>query len=111
MAVRPEEQGAAFLPLEALLADGGRAGRAVVAGLRVGGVGPAGRVPAVVFDPVRDRVAVAGWLVAGLAEPSADLADELLPLLGVARGKAAPSGCADDAGEVDGFGVGGGEYP
>src|SRR5262249_60485778 len=91
MAVRPEEQGAAFLPLEALLADGGRAGRAVVAGLRVGGVGPAGRVPAVVFDPVRDRVAAVGWLVAGMAELSADLADELLPVHGVACGEVAPS--------------------
>lgn len=87
-----EEHGAAFLPLQALLADRVRAEGTVVAGLRVGGGGLAGRLPAVVLDPVRDRVAGAGRLVAGVAEPPADLTYELLPLPGVACGQAAPSG-------------------
>src|SRR5215472_9278729 len=103
VAVHAEEQGAAFLPLEALRAGRGQPGGAVVAGLRVGGVRPAGRVPAVVFDPVRDRVAVLGRPIAGVAEPSPDLGDELPSLPRVARGEAAPGGRADDAGEVDGL--------
>jgi hypothetical protein len=49
-------QAAAVLPVEALPTGGREAGRAVGAGLREGGVRPAGRPPAVVFHPVRDRV-------------------------------------------------------
>src|SRR5262245_45333274 len=70
-AVELEPQCAAFVPLQALPAGGGRSVRAVPvsAGLRECGVRPAGRVPAVVFHPVRDRVAGACGLVAGPAEP------------------------------------------
>src|SRR5215813_11697378 len=90
VAVHAEEQGAALLPLEALRAGRGQPGGAVAAGLGVGGGGPAGRVPAVAFDPGRDRVA--GWVVAGLAGPPTDLGDELPSLPRVARGEAAPGG-------------------
>jgi len=91
-AVEGEESGAAFLPLEDLLADGSRPGRAAVTGLRVGAIWLAGRLPAVVFDPVGDRIAVLRGLVAGAAEPPPGLGDELLPLPGVACGEGAPAG-------------------
>ena len=93
-----------------MLAARGRAG-SVSAGLRECGVRPAGRLAAVVFHPVRDRVAGVGGLVAGPAEPLPDRGDELLLLGGVAGGEAAPGGRGDEAGEADGFGVGGGEDP
>jgi len=60
---------------------------------------------------VRDRIPVAGGLVAGPAEPLPDRGGELLLLGGVAGGEAAPGGRGDEAGQGDGFGVGGGEYP
>jgi len=70
-AVELKPHGAAFVPLEALPAGRGRAGPAgsVSAGLRECGVRQAGRPPAVVFHPVRDRVPGVGGLVAGPAEP------------------------------------------
>jgi len=87
-AVELEPQGAAFVPLEALPAGSSRPGRAgsVSAGLRECGVRPAGRPPAVVFHPVRDRVAGAGGLVARPAEPLSDRGGELLLLGGVVGG-------------------------
>jgi hypothetical protein len=60
---------------------------------------------------VRDRVAGAGGLVAGPAEPLPDRGGELLLLGGPAGGQAAPGGRGDEAGQADGFGVGGGEDP
>jgi hypothetical protein len=85
-AVELEPQGAVFVPLEALPAGGGRTGRAgsVSAGLRERGVRPAGRLLAVVFHPVRDRVCGVGGPVAGPAEPLPDRGGELLLLGGVA---------------------------
>ena len=91
-AVELEPQSAAFVPLEALRACGSRPVRAVPvsAGLRERGVRPAGRLPAVVFHPVRDRVPAIGGLVAGPAEPLPDRGGELLLLGRVAGGEAAP---------------------
>ena len=78
--VEPEPRGAAFVPLEA-----SRAG-SVAASLREGSVRHAGRPPAVVCHPVRDRVCDVGGLVSGPAEPLPDRGDELL-LLGGAAGR------------------------
>jgi hypothetical protein len=50
-------------------------------------------------------------LVAGPAELLPDPADEVLLPGGVAGGEAAPGGRGEQAGEGDGFGVGGGEDP
>jgi hypothetical protein len=109
--VKLEPQGAALVPLLALLARGGPVGRAVSvsAGLRECHMGPAGRPPAVVSHPMRDRVAGAGGLVAGPTDLLPDLGGELLLQRGVAGGEDAPCGPGDEGGEVDGFGVGGGE--
>jgi hypothetical protein len=115
-AVELEPQVLRFVPLEALPAGRGRAGRAgragsVAAGLREGGVRQAGRLPAVVFHPVRDRVAGVLRPVTGPAEPLPDLGGELLLLGEAAGGEAAPGGRGDETGQGDGFGVGGGEDP
>jgi hypothetical protein len=91
-AVEGEVLGAALLPLEGLLADSCGARRAVVPGLGVGGAGLAGWLPAVVFNPVGDRVPGLRRLVVGVSQPPSDLGDDLLALAGVAGGEAAPLG-------------------
>ena len=68
-AVALKPQGATFVPLEALPARAGRTGtgRICIGGSAGMWCAAGGRLAAVVFYPVRDRVAGVGGLVAGPA--------------------------------------------
>src|SRR6478752_3439289 len=85
-AVHGEPVRPTLLPFEALRAGLGGSARSVLAGVREGRVGTAGWPPTVVFHPVRDRVAVLGWLVVRPAESPPDFIDEPLLLIGAAGG-------------------------
>jgi hypothetical protein len=110
-AVYGEPECPSMVPVEALRAGLGGCARSVLAGVREGRVGTAGCSPAVVGHPVRDRVAILGWLVVRPVESPPHFVGEPLLLVGVAGGEAAPGRRRDQLREVDRFRVDGGEEP
>jgi hypothetical protein len=99
------------MAVEAVLVGLG-AGRVAEAGKgAVGRRGQAGWSPAVVVDPVGDRVLGDFGLVVGLAEAAADFGGEAALPVGVAGCLSAPVQGADERGDLDGFGVGRSEQP
>jgi hypothetical protein len=79
---------------------------------KLGAVGRPGQAewwPAVVVDPMGDRVLDDFGPVVRLAEAAAHLDGEAVLPVGVAGGEAAPVQRADERGGLDGFGVGRGE--
>lgn len=104
-AVAGEPAGAAPVPVDAVLVDLGDAGAAESALVAVGGSCRAGWAPAVVGDPVGDRVLRYFRSVVGLTQAPGDFCGEATLPVRVAGREAPPVQGADECGECDGFGV------
>jgi hypothetical protein len=89
-AVASEPVCAAVVPVEAVLVGLGDGWVAEAGPGAVGGWRQAGWAPAVVVDPVGDRVLGDFGLVIGLAEAAADFGGEAALPVGVAGGESAP---------------------
>jgi len=110
-AVAAEPEGCALVAVDAGGGDGfGQVAGAAVAGcLGEGGRWRARRSPAVLLDPVRDRVCVVAGLVVGVADARADRRGEPGQILVVAGGEFAPVGRGEDGGDRYGVRVDRGE--
>jgi hypothetical protein len=90
----------------AVFVGSGYGAAAVTAQRGVGGFGEAWWLPAVLVDPVRDRVLGDSWAVVGVAEAAADLVGEAPSFVRAAGGEAPPVQRPDRRGDLDGFWVG-----